>query len=174
MSALTPDETILGLLVVQPQHGYQLLEAFHDQDRLGQVWSLSTSQLYAVLKRLERRAWIVGHQIDSENAPPRTEYATTQAGLEQLMIWLNEPHPSPSIRRVRVEFLSRLYIILHAFWDSPLIPSLSGSGRPARKNASDSPRVMKTDPTALVGLPLNWLFLSLKRSCSGLTDLRWF
>lgn len=110
MSALTPDETILGVLLAQPQHGYQLLDAFHDPQRLGKVWSLSTSQLYAVLKRLEREGWITGRQIDSANAPTRTEYAITQSGCNHVMTWLHEPNPSPSIRRVRVEFLSRLYV----------------------------------------------------------------
>lgn len=110
MSALTPDETILGLLAPQPQHGYQLLEAFNDPDRLGEVWKLSTSQLYAVLKRLERQGWIWGEQVESENAPTRTEYAITPAGESHLHAWLNAANPSPSIRRVRVEFLSRLYV----------------------------------------------------------------
>jgi DNA-binding PadR family transcriptional regulator len=73
MSALTPDETIVGLLASQPQHGYQLLETFNRPDSLGNVWSLSTSQLYAVLKRLERQGWITGQPLASEIAPPRTE-----------------------------------------------------------------------------------------------------
>jgi PadR family transcriptional regulator, regulatory protein AphA len=110
MSNLTPDETILGLLAAHPQHGYQLLETFNHPDHLGNVWSLSTSQLYAVLKRLERNGWIHGHSTLSDNAPTRTEYTLTPSGKEVLHLWLNEPHPSASIRRVRVEFLSRLYI----------------------------------------------------------------
>jgi len=110
MSALTPDETILGLLARQPQHGYQLLEVFHDPNRLGNVWSLSTSQLYAVLKRLERQGSINGQQVESETAPTRTEYAITPGGNLYLHNWLNTQTPSASIRRVRVEFLSRLYI----------------------------------------------------------------
>jgi DNA-binding PadR family transcriptional regulator len=110
MSALTPDETILGLLAAQPQHGYQLLESFDDPLRLGNVWKLGTSQLYAVLKRLERQGWITGEARGAENAPPRTEYAITDGGWTALRGWLNDPQPSPSVRRVRVEFLSRLYI----------------------------------------------------------------
>ncbi len=110
MSALTPDETILGLLASRPQHGYQLLETFNQPDQLGNVWNLSTSQLYAVLKRLERAGWIMGEQIASEIAPTRTEYAITSAGKSHLQAWLEEEHPYASIRRVRVEFLSRLYV----------------------------------------------------------------
>ncbi len=110
MSSLTPDETILGLLAAQARHGYELLECFRSTQQLGRVWDLSTSQLYAVLKRLEREGAIVGREVGSENAPPRTEYRLTGKGAERLHRWLNEPQPSASIRRIRVEFLSRLYI----------------------------------------------------------------
>lgn len=120
MSTLTPDETILGLLAAQPQHGYQLMDTFEDPQRLGSVWKLSTSQLYAVLKRLERGALITGVEQYSENAPPRTEYRITDGGWHVLMTWLNDLTPSASVRRVRVECLSRLYIaqILH----QPILP----------------------------------------------------
>mgnify|MGYP001409834941 FL=1 len=110
MSALTPDETIMGLLAAQSQHGYQLLEVFRDPLRLGNVWNLSTSQLYAVLKRLERQQWISGVEQLSDNAPPRTEYSITALGETILNHWLNTVTPSASVRRIRVEFLSRLYI----------------------------------------------------------------
>lgn len=110
MSALTPDETILGLLAVQPQHGYQLLEVFNAPEHLRHIWHLSTSQLYAVLKRLELKGWIVGEQHESPFAPPRTEYHITADGLTHFERWFVEPSPSPSVRRIRVEFLSRLYL----------------------------------------------------------------
>ncbi|MCS7072772.1 MAG: PadR family transcriptional regulator [Anaerolinea sp.] len=110
MRALTPDETILGLLAIQPRHGYELLECFRSADQLGRVWNLSASQIYAVLKRLERRGWIAGHEVIPDNAPPRVEYTLTAAGAQRLYAWLNESHPGASIRRIRVEFLSRLYI----------------------------------------------------------------
>jgi PadR family transcriptional regulator, regulatory protein AphA len=121
--ALTPDETILGLLAAQARHGYQLLEIFNDPQHLGKVWNLSTSQLYAVLKRLERYGWIFGEQVASENAPTRNEYLVTQAGLAQLDRWLNDEQPAASIRRVRVEFLSRVYIaqLLHR----PVLPIIN-------------------------------------------------
>ncbi|MBE2194647.1 MAG: PadR family transcriptional regulator [Anaerolinea sp.] len=110
MRVLTPDTTILGLLARKTQHGYQLLEAFHDPQRLGSVWKLSTSQLYAVLKRLERQGWISGCEQESENAPPRVEYSLTPQGQSKLHHWLNDPAPSASIRHIRVEFLSRLFV----------------------------------------------------------------
>ncbi len=110
MQALTPDETILGLLAARARHGYQLLECFHDPAQLGSVWDLSTSQLYNVLKRLKERGYVLGKDVDSPDAPTRTEYCLTDAGQTQLEAWLNDKHPSASIRRVRVEFLSRLFV----------------------------------------------------------------
>jgi DNA-binding PadR family transcriptional regulator len=110
MNAPVPDEVILGLLAAHPQHGYELLERFRSRAHLGRIWTMSTSQLYAVLKRLEREGLIEGQQLQSPDAPPRTEYAVTEAGLQRLHVWLNEPRPSSSIRRIRVEFLSRLYV----------------------------------------------------------------
>lgn len=110
MAQLTPDNTLLGLLAAQARHGYQLLDAFRDPSQLGEVWNLSTSQLYAVLKRLAAQGLIAGQEIASADAPTRTEYRLTESGIAQLQLWLQDEYPSPSIRHVRVEFLSRLYI----------------------------------------------------------------
>jgi DNA-binding PadR family transcriptional regulator len=110
MSAPTPDETILGILACNPGHGYQLLEHFNHPARLGRIWSMSTSQVYSVLKRLESEAYVVGKVVAATGAPARTEYSITPAGEKRLQEWLFDPQPSPSIRRVRIEFLSKLYI----------------------------------------------------------------
>jgi DNA-binding PadR family transcriptional regulator len=110
MMKLTPDATLLGLLAEHPQHGYQLLLHFRDPAQLGEVWNLSTSQLYAVLKRLNEQGLIEGTVFESPEAPPRTEYSITSAGMDRLLAWLGEPEPPASIRAIRVEFLSRLYV----------------------------------------------------------------
>lgn len=110
MSLPSPDETLLGLLAVRVSHGYDLLEAFRLPSELGRVWTMGTSQIYAVLKRLERDGLIVGQQAPGDVYAPRIEYTLTEAGQHRLNVWLDNPYPSPSVRRVRVEFLSRLYI----------------------------------------------------------------
>jgi DNA-binding PadR family transcriptional regulator len=111
MSQITPDETLLGLLAARPhQHGYQLLECFRRPDQLGRVWNLSTSQLYAVLKRLDNQGFVTGHIVEKADTPPRIEYTLTGAGRARLEAWLHDPCPSASVRRVRVEFLSRLFV----------------------------------------------------------------
>src|SRR5215475_10542773 len=120
MGSLTPDDTILGLLAVRVRHGYELLDCFRDTSQLGEVWRLSTSQLYAVLKRLEVQGLTEGHEVLVPDAPTRTEYRLTGAGDAHLQAWLNELCPSASINRVRVEFLSRLYIA--RVLDIPTVP----------------------------------------------------
>ena len=110
MIDLTPDETLLGLLAAHARHGYQLIDCFRDPAQLGNIWSLSTSQIYAVLKRLDGQGLIVGRAVTSPDAPTRTEYELTPAGLQRLDEWLSETEPSALPRSVRVEFLSRLYI----------------------------------------------------------------
>jgi DNA-binding PadR family transcriptional regulator len=110
MSRLSPDEVLLGLLQAHPAHGYDLLERFRDPAHLGRVWNMSVSQLYAVLKRLESDGTITGRELPQSDAPPRTEYAITPLGEQRVADWLAETQPPTSIHRIRVQFLSRLYI----------------------------------------------------------------
>jgi PadR family transcriptional regulator, regulatory protein AphA len=110
MAVPVPDETVLGILAAEPQHGYQLLARFQSKADLGRVWTMSTSQLYAVLKRLEETGLIRGRKVESGEAPPRREYSVTAAGRRRLDAWLQEDQLSTSIRQVRVQFISRLYV----------------------------------------------------------------
>lgn len=110
MPRLSPDEVILGLLQSAPSYGYELLDRFRDPDHMGRIWNMSTSQIYAVLKRLESEGAIIGQPIPQPDAPPRTEYRLTPKGQRRLIAWLAETNPPVSIHRIRVVFLSRLYI----------------------------------------------------------------
>ena len=110
MKRPVPDEVILGLLRYKPAHGYDLLDSFRSPNQLGRMWTLSTSQLYAVLKRLEEAGEITGEQVNSEDAPTKVVFSVTGKGLSKLNDWLYDPEPSASIHRIRVLFLSRLYI----------------------------------------------------------------
>lgn len=110
MSTLSPDTVLLGLLEAQSCHGYQLLEHFRSPNQLAHIWNLSTSQLYAILKRLERLELLDGREEDSFDAPMRTVYWLTPRGSRYFYAWLNDPYPSASTRHIRTEFLSRLYL----------------------------------------------------------------
>jgi DNA-binding PadR family transcriptional regulator len=121
MNRLVPDEVLLGLIQAQPAHGYELLELFRSQAHLGRIWTMSTSQLYAVLKRLEDSGAIQGQQVASPDAPSRIKYTITDRGFQQLTDWLYDPQPSTSIHKIRVMFLSRLYIANILGMDSDMI-----------------------------------------------------
>jgi len=127
MSQLTPDDTLLGLLAFRSQHGYDLLDCFRDPHRLGVVWDLSTSQLYAVLKRLESGGLATRCEVASRDGPVRQIYELTDVGAERFHAWLHEPRPPASVRRVRVEFLSRLY--LARLLNIPTVPIVEAQRR---------------------------------------------
>lgn len=110
MKRLVPDEVVLGLIKYQPSHGYELLNWFNSCEYLGRIWTMSTSQVYAVLKRLEDQGAIAGHEISTPNAPTRKEFLITDKGIERIRAWLYDSKPSASIHRIRVEFISRLFI----------------------------------------------------------------
>jgi DNA-binding PadR family transcriptional regulator len=110
MNEPVPDEVLLGLIQARPAHGYDLLARFRSPAHLGRIWTLSTSQLYAVLKRLEGAGDIIGQTIRAPDAPPRTVYTITPAGRRRLMAWLEEADLPTGMRHIRVLFLSRLYI----------------------------------------------------------------
>lgn len=110
MRTLLPDHTILGLIAAQPKHGYDLMAHFQAHEELGRVWTMSHSQIYNVLKRLERKGFIQGEKRESSKAPTRTEYTITPSGYARLENWLFYHQPPVSIRGIRVEFVSKLHI----------------------------------------------------------------
>jgi DNA-binding PadR family transcriptional regulator len=105
-----PDQIIIGLLRYRPMHGYEIINYFREKSQLGRIWTMSTSQIYAVLKRLEKNGAIVGEQINEPDSPSKTVYSVTPIGIKLLENWLYEKNPSTSIHLIRVIFNSRLYI----------------------------------------------------------------
>jgi DNA-binding PadR family transcriptional regulator len=110
MRVPVPDDLILGLLAAEPMHGYELLGRFAAPSELGRVWTMGRSQVYAVLKRLEENGLIRGRTKRGQDAPDRVVFVVTAAGLRRLEHWLAESPLSPSVRSIRVEFISRLHV----------------------------------------------------------------
>jgi DNA-binding PadR family transcriptional regulator len=105
-SALSPEYALLGLLARSPGHGYELHQRLKTE--LGQVWHVSLSQTYNILKRLEGQGYIAGELERSERQPQRLRFSLTSGGRERLQSWLRAPTGS-SVRAIRVEFITRLY-----------------------------------------------------------------
>jgi len=128
MGDVRPEYVFLGFLAESPAHGYQLYQQFKKD--LSGLWHISESQMYASLKRLEKRGWIapeekspagadtdanVGAGVKVDELPPARQsrqcYSLTATGLAAYEAWLSSPSPA-SPRLLKLEFLSRLYFAL--------------------------------------------------------------
>lgn len=105
MSNLSPEFPLLGLLLAEPGHGYDLHQKF--QAELGNVWRLSQSQAYAILKRLEARGDISSQLVEQDRLPARQILRITRSGKHRFEEWLDGT--SRNARAIRLEFLTRLY-----------------------------------------------------------------
>jgi PadR family transcriptional regulator AphA len=102
---VSPQPILLGLLMPQPQHGYELYQEFSRE--LGRVWQIGLSQLYAQLKQLEEAGLVAARTEPQPNRPARKVYHLTAEGRAAFLDWVQQP--SPYLRHIRVEFLARLY-----------------------------------------------------------------
>ena len=108
IGTLSPEMALLGLLYTGPGHGYDLHRKVITD--LGQVWHLSQSQAYSILKRLETRGDISMEEIPQEKLPPRQMLHMTQQGRRRFLDWLDTPNGG-SVRAIRMEFVTRLYFL---------------------------------------------------------------
>ena len=108
IGTLSPEMTLLGLLYGGPMHGYDLHRKVVTD--LGQVWHLSQSQAYAILKRLEKQGDISAEEIPQEKLPARLLLNMTAQGRRRFLDWLDTPSGG-STRAIRMEFVTRLYFV---------------------------------------------------------------
>ena len=91
--------TLLGLLEVQPRHGYDLKRAY--DARFGHDRPLKPGQVYATLGRLERDGFVVTAGTARDGGPDRTTYAVTPDGVTDLNRWFAMPEgPAPYLQSV--------------------------------------------------------------------------
>ena len=105
MSNISPEFALLGFLILEPSHGYDLHQKF--QAELGYVWHLSQSQAYAILKRLETRGDISVRLVEQDKLPARQILHITEFGKHRFETWLMSA--GQNARAIRLEFLTRLY-----------------------------------------------------------------
>jgi DNA-binding PadR family transcriptional regulator len=105
MSNISPEFALLGFLLSEPCHGYDLHQKF--QTELGNVWRLSQSQAYAILKRLEAHGDISSQLVEQDKLPARQMLRITPTGKRRFEEWLlGAGH---NARAIRLEFLTRLF-----------------------------------------------------------------
>lgn len=108
IGSLSPEMTLLGLLYRQAGYGYDLHRTVLND--LGQVWHLSQSQAYSILKRLEIQGDIISEVVPQEKLPSRQLLQMTGQGRQRFLAWLEAPSGG-SIRAIRMGFLTRLYFL---------------------------------------------------------------
>lgn len=100
---------LLGALGDGAKHGYEILQ--YIEAHLGSTWYVSTSQLYALLKRLEDRGWLQSSVEVQETRPSKRVFSLTRKGRKIFDEWLFTP--TGHVRDLRVEFLAKLFFIKH-------------------------------------------------------------
>jgi len=119
IGTLSPEMVLLGLLYGGEGYGYDLHRKVVTD--LGQVWHLSQSQAYAILKRLEAQGDISAKKIQQEKLPSRQLLRLTAQGRKKFLQWLDAPRGG-STRAIRMELITRLYF-LHMYFPEKIAPA---------------------------------------------------
>ena len=97
------EQAILVSLAEKSATGYDLARRFDAS--IGHFWKASHQQIYKVLARMERDAWVSADAIVQEGRPDKKVYAITDLGLEELRLWTSKGTP---VERLRSEFAVKL------------------------------------------------------------------
>jgi DNA-binding PadR family transcriptional regulator len=104
---LTIEHALLGFLLEEPMHAYEMHQQLHEADALGLVWRIKQSQLYALLARLEDVGYLTTVTAPQETRPARKMLHLTPAGRAAFERWRETPVQHG--RDLRQEFLAKLY-----------------------------------------------------------------
>jgi DNA-binding PadR family transcriptional regulator len=96
---------ILGLLMNQPMHGYEIDTEF--ERGLRRICHVNISQIYAYLKSMEDMGWIDSELVMQKSNPPKKVFSLTEVGRAELMNWLRQPVLQD--RQLRDELLTKIY-----------------------------------------------------------------
>ncbi len=99
------DYPLLGVLMLGPAHGYDLCAEL--KARLGEIWILRTSHIYALLIGLEKDGLVSHERIDQENRPAKKVFRITTEGKKVFTTWMTSP--VGNVRDIRMEFFAKLY-----------------------------------------------------------------
>jgi PadR family transcriptional regulator, regulatory protein AphA len=88
---------ILGLLQRQSMTGYDLKNSCFDKT-IAHLWAADQAQIYRTLDKLVERGWVVYEVEIQHDRPNRKVYSLTTAGDAELLRWLQQSQPLPSLR----------------------------------------------------------------------------
>jgi PadR family transcriptional regulator, regulatory protein AphA len=99
------DFPVLGILYSGPAHGYDLRREL--KERLGEVWTLGPSHIYALLAGLEKDGLVRHDRVDQEARPAKKVFNITDQGRLVFLAWVRSP--VMNVRDIRLEFLAKLH-----------------------------------------------------------------
>jgi PadR family transcriptional regulator AphA len=109
-SLLLGEWACLGMLAVEPQHGFALAAHFGPSGDVGRVWSMSRPLTYRALDKLVQREFAEQVAVEPGRAGgPRSVMAPTAAGRHALDRWLASP--VAHLRHLRSELLVKLVLL---------------------------------------------------------------
>jgi DNA-binding PadR family transcriptional regulator len=140
-SSLSPEYPLLGLLRLEPGHGYQIHQRL-ERD-LGSLWTVRQNQAYNILNRLEAEGMVRATHGSGKGAHARRRLGLTSAGRRRFDAWLHAP-TGLSARALRVDFLTRLYFaqrldpkLAHEIIDGQLAVTRDGVERLLRQTEAE-------------------------------------
>ncbi len=81
--------TILGFLNQDAMTGYELKKIIDLSTQF--FWHAELSQIYPVLKEMEKKKWVTVDFIEQDGKPNKKKYSITPTGRSALITWLQEP-----------------------------------------------------------------------------------
>jgi PadR family transcriptional regulator AphA len=96
---------LMGVLMSGPKHGYEILQLL--ETGLGPAWSVSTSQLYVLLKRLEKDGLVSSTLQTQDTRPSKRVFSLMPTAENKFLNWLESP--TDHVRDLRIEFLAKLF-----------------------------------------------------------------
>jgi DNA-binding PadR family transcriptional regulator len=142
-SSLSPEYPLLGLLRLEPGHGYQVHQRLERE--LGSLWTVRQNQAYNILNRMEAEGMVRGAP-GGKGIHARRKMSLTPSGRRRFDDWLRTP-TGLSARALRVDFLTRLYFaqrldpkLAHEIIEGQLAVTRDGVERLRRRNEADPDR----------------------------------
>ena len=96
---------LMGVLMSGPKHGYEIPQLL--ETGLGPAWSVSTSQLYVLLKRLEKEGLVSSTLQTQDTRPAKRVFSLMPTAEKKFLNWLESP--TQHVRDLRIEFLAKLF-----------------------------------------------------------------
>lgn len=109
---LAMEHALLGFLLSQPRHAYEIHRLLDQNRDLGLVWHLKQSLVYVLLEKLEAEGYLTTSTEPQGNRPPRKLLHITAAGRAAFDRWLHEPVAHG--RDFRQEFLAKVFFAQQA------------------------------------------------------------